>query len=70
MAKLLDLFEEKVEPHVPTAVAEEFKGQIRAKMNALAVDSCNVIDASPGDEINGYTVELRDQLELSSNGHR
>lgn len=67
MAKILAQFEETLEPKlrragVPEDEIENFKGYVRQKMNALAVDICQVVDLKPGEEINGAAVELRDRI--------
>lgn len=66
MAQLLDNFEEHVQPHLPPDVADRFKGKVRKKMHALALDSVEIINLKPGEEINGYAVELRDRLHADS----
>lgn len=65
MAILLDEFERQVEPHIPADVAERFKGRVREKMHALALDSVHVLALRPGEEINAAATELRDQLATS-----
>jgi hypothetical protein len=62
MAQLLELFEEDVEPHLPPAVAIEFKGIVRRKLHALALDACEIINLQPGEELNGEVVALRDRM--------
>jgi hypothetical protein len=62
MAVVLSDFEEHVQPLIPPDVAEAFKGIIRQKMHALALDACEVMTLAPGDELNGAAVDLRDQI--------
>jgi len=66
MAVVLSDFETNVQPHLPPDVAEAFKGIVRQKMHALALDACEVMSLAPGEEINGHAVDLRDQVQ---NGH-
>jgi hypothetical protein len=63
LAQLLEAFEELVEPKVDDAEAvDKFKGLVRAKMNALAVDAIDVMNLRPDEEINGYGVDVTDRL--------
>lgn len=62
MAQILDEFEADVEPFVSTEIADKFKGTIRRKLHALALDSCEMISLKPGEELNGEIVVLRDQM--------
>lgn len=62
MAQLLEYFEEHVESHLPDEVAQDFKRMVRRKMNAVAVDACEIMSLKPGEEINGVMTELRDKL--------
>lgn len=66
MAVILGEFEENVQPHVPPEVAEQFKGIVRQKLHAMALDTCEVIALRPGEEINAAAVELRDQVGADS----
>lgn len=68
MAQLLEWVEEEVEPHLPPDVAQDFKGQLRAKLNALATDACEMLELQPGEQINGLVLEQRNKL--SATGHR
>jgi hypothetical protein len=63
MAQILDQFEQEVEPHLPSDVAENFKGTIRRKLHALALDACEVMTLKPGEAINGAFIELRDRIQ-------
>jgi len=63
LAQVLEEFEEKIAPLLPepaSEVVENFKGLVRRKMNALAVDAIDV--NSVGGHINGYAIEVRDRL--------
>lgn len=62
MAQLLEHFEETVEPHLPNEVAQDFKAMARRKMNAIAVDACEIIALKEGEEINGAMIEVRDHM--------
>lgn len=62
MAQLLEYFEEHVESHVPPEAAKDFKVMVRRKMNAIAVDACEIFALEPGEEINGAMIEVRDKL--------
>jgi hypothetical protein len=63
LAQLMEAFEELVEPQTTNAAdVDKFKGLVRAKMNALAVDAIDVMSLLPGEEINGYAIETTDRL--------
>ena len=64
MAQLLTEFEESLGPHLPEDVAERFKGMVRQKLHALALDACEIISLKPGEELNGAVIDLRDQLHV------
>jgi hypothetical protein len=70
LAQLLEAFEELVEPQTttPDSVAA-FKGLVRAKMNALAVDAIDVMNLQVGEEINGYALETTDRLYPNGRPH-
>lgn len=65
MAQTLEDFETNVERYLPEEVAANFKGVVRRKMTALAVDACDIIDGDGDLEINGYARELRDKVQTS-----
>lgn len=61
MAQILEHFETHIEPHLgPDAAGavQDFKGLVRARVNALAVDSVDVM----GYEQNGAALEIRDRM--------
>lgn len=63
LAQLLEAFEELIEPRVDDARAvEQFKGLVRAKMNALSVDAIDVMNLQPDEAINGFAIETTDRL--------
>lgn len=62
MAQILAEFEEKVEPRIPQAVAEEFKTYVRRKVGALAADAIDVMKLEPDTEINEAAQAMRDSL--------
>lgn len=68
MAQILELFEETIEPHVPPGDAQDFKGHLRGKLNALALDAQDMLNLKPGEDVNALTLELRNRL--SANGVR
>lgn len=67
LAQILDHFEKHIEPHLgPEAGADvqDFKGLVRARMNALAVDCTDLMKL--GDEAleqNGVAQDLRDRID-------
>ena len=63
MAQTLSDFEARVEPHLPQDVADEFKGTVRRKMHALALDACEIMALKPGEELNGVALDLRDEVD-------
>jgi hypothetical protein len=62
MAQVLEQFERDVEPHLPDGVADQFKGMVRQKLHALALDACEIMSLQPGEELNQAAVDLRDQM--------
>lgn len=66
MAKILAKFEETIEPVLREQgkhqEIEDFKGYVRQKMNALAVDTCQMLELKPGEEQNWAAVEVRDRV--------
>lgn len=61
MAQILEHFEQHIAPHLPPEAAgdvHDFKGLVRARVNALAVDSVDVM----GYEQNGVALEVRDRM--------
>lgn len=64
MGRVLGRFDEHVAPHLPQEVADEFKGEVRAALHGFALDCCEIISLSPGEEQNGHAVELRDRLGI------
>lgn len=67
MAKILSRFEERIEPELRAKgfsdkEIEDFKGYVRQKMNALAIDACEIIELKPGESLNWAAVELRDRV--------
>lgn len=66
MAIILGAFEDHIEKHVPKEQADMFKGTVREKLNAMAIDSIEIMNTPPGVEINEAAVELRDQVEAPS----
>jgi hypothetical protein len=69
MAKILAKFEETVEPVLRAEgkdqEIEDFKGYVRQKMNALAIDASEIIELKPGETLNWAAVELRDRVNQS-----
>lgn len=64
MAQVLEAFEEQIEPLLPESANDErqnFKGLVRARINALATDAVDLMSLS-GQEQNGVALDLRDQL--------
>jgi hypothetical protein len=70
LAQLMESFEALVEPQTtnPESVAE-FKGLVRAKMNALAVDATDVMNLREDQEINGFAIETTDRLYPNGRPH-
>jgi len=62
MAQLLELFEKSIEPHVPEQAAQKFKSEVRRKVNALAVDACDVMNMDSNTVINAAAQDVRDRL--------
>jgi hypothetical protein len=63
LAQLLEGYEELVEPQVTDRESsDKFKGLVRAKMNALAIDATELLDLRDGEEINGLAITMTDRL--------
>lgn len=70
MAQTLADFERLVEPLIPEEVAAEFKSTVRRKMNALAVDVCDMLRLEDqGLTLNGYARDMRDSIDTSPRSH-
>jgi hypothetical protein len=70
LAQLLEAFEELIEPKVDDAESvATFKGLVRAKMNALAVDAIDVMNLRSDEAINGYAIETTDRLFPNGRPH-
>jgi hypothetical protein len=65
LARILTDFERYIEPLLPDPTNEgvaRFKGSVRAKLNALAVDAIDVYTESErGVQINAHAQELKDR---------
>lgn len=63
MAQVLEVFEQDIEPLLPkeaAGVVQDFKGLVRARMNALATDATEIFSL---DEVrNGVAEDIRDAL--------
>jgi uncharacterized secreted protein with C-terminal beta-propeller domain len=66
MAIILGVFEEHIEPHVTKEQADLFKGIVREKLNAMAIDTIEIMNTPRGVEINEAAEELRDQVGAPS----
>jgi hypothetical protein len=65
LAQTLELFETRIVPHLPKEADQDvtdFKATVRRKMNALAVDACEVMELAPGEVVNAYAVEQKDRI--------
>lgn len=61
MAQLLEYFEQEVEPRLPADVAKDFKGMVRRKFQALAVDVTEVLEMEDM-AINQHAQDLKDRV--------
>lgn len=68
MAQILETFEEVIEKHLPEDAAgdvQDFKGLVRARVNALAVDACDLITLMRvGEEQNELAREIKERLHV------
>lgn len=65
MAQILESCEQHLEPHLPPEAAgalQDFKGLVRARLNALSSDAIDVMALSADTEINALAVEVRDRM--------
>ncbi len=65
MAQLLDEFDAEIAPLIPEDKASHFKGIVRQKLHALALDAIETFQLPSGVEVNAVAVELRDDIERS-----
>lgn len=63
MAVILSEFDKHIAPLVPREVGETFKGIVRQKLHAMALDAIEINALQPGEEMNLAAVELRDQAD-------
>jgi hypothetical protein len=64
MAQILDDFEVNCEPHLPQDVADEFKGTIRGKLHAMALDTVDIMQLKPEENLNLHALDLRDRVQV------
>jgi hypothetical protein len=60
----MDEFEEKILPLLPAsshAAVDHFKGILRQKFNALAVDAAEIASLKDGEAVNGLAIEVKDR---------
>lgn len=66
LAQVLEHFETHIEPHLPPEAAggvQDFKGLVRARMNALAVDALEIMALEDSAiAVNGAAQELRESI--------
>jgi molybdopterin synthase catalytic subunit len=66
LAQVLEHFEQHIETHLPPDAAgavQDFKGLVRARMNALAVDALEIMALEDrAMAVNGAAQELRESL--------
>lgn len=69
LAQVLSEFERLIEPMIPTIPAaempdvKEFKGIVRARFNALAVDATDIYEQTErGTQVNAEAQRLKDRL--------
>lgn len=77
MAQLLESFEELIEPLIDMSQADngeqvrEFKGTVRRKLNALAVDALDVMNTDEAGMVrNGAAVALQERIHPETPGAR
>jgi hypothetical protein len=65
MAQVLEAFEHNIEPLLRTedkGTIQDFKGLVRARLNALATDAVDIIDLGDTAAVNGAALDIRDSL--------
>lgn len=70
MAIILGVFEDHIERHVPQDKADMFKGTVREKLHAMAIDTVEIFTADPGEEINDHAQDLRAEVGVQSTPRR
>jgi hypothetical protein len=64
LAQAMEEFEAKIQPLLPrntTLAVETFKGTLRQKFNALAVDAAEIAELGEGESVNGLAIEVKDR---------
>jgi hypothetical protein len=64
LAQAMEEFEEKIQPLLPAnshSAVQSFKGTLRQKFNALAVDAAEIARLGDGEEVNGLAIEVKDR---------
>lgn len=64
LAQAMEEFETRILPLLPKnshAAVETFKGTLRQKFNALAVDSAEIASLKDGEKVNGLAIEVKDR---------
>lgn len=69
LAQILESFEQRIEPHLPPEASgdvQDFKGLVRARVNALAVDCTDLMSLEErAMQLNGVGQEVRDRLDTT-----
>lgn len=64
LAQAMEEFEDKIQPLLPAkshAAVETFKGTLRQKFNALAVDAGEIASLGEQEAVNGFAIEVKDR---------
>jgi hypothetical protein len=64
LAQAMEEFETKILPLLPanaSAEVDSFKGTLRQKFNALAVDAAEFASLGEGETVNGFAIEAKDR---------
>lgn len=63
MAQTLESFEDEIEPLLSASVSSKFKALVRRKMNALAVDCCELMKLEENGQLNnGAAQAVKDSI--------
>lgn len=64
LAQAMEEFETKILPLLPKTnhpAVDSFKGTLRQKFNALAVDAAEIASLREGEKVNGLAIEVKDR---------
>ena len=71
MRGLLELFEQQIEPHIASGherAIENFKGELRGKLNGLTFEATELLRLRPGERFNEAAADFAERVQFDANG--